>query len=319
ETLFQEFLTNQGTVVKPRCWQGQPRACAKCPFHIRTGEEARVPYAEFHGVFGFPQSPTVTPQNRHLLFYELRSFSGGVLQKGHATNCAARAEHPESVLFGAGGYLDAAAAACGSIRSISLYSNFSPCNEARHWCVREMHGFLLRHPRISLCIYFSELYHAGDGSPRALGNVRALRSLCRLWPRVTLQRLPGGARHYLLCRFVCGTPGTSARHPLLPAAPSAGRQNPRQINSTGTKPCFREAFPRQGMQGDPAARQNLKVFPSPSPASPQRFPAMKGTLPPPMSPSFSQVLFPGMLLPSPREQLRPRPRNIVRHLKMPRE
>ncbi|NWI58352.1 ABEC4 enzyme, partial [Calyptomena viridis] len=317
KTIFQEFLTNQGTVVKPCCCQRQPHTCAKCPFHIRTGEEARVPYTEFHGVFGFPHRPTVTPQNRHLLFYELRSSSGRVLQKGHATNCTAQGKHPESVLFGAGGYLDAATATCASISSIILYSNFSPCNEAQHCCVRKMYSFLLRHPHITLCIYFSQLYHTRDGCPSAVGNVRALRTLCCLWPRVTLQRLPGVARQYLLCHFVSGITGATPHCPVLPAGASAGRQNPQQINSTGTKTYFREAF-RQGMQGNRAVQQNLKAFPSPSLASQQPFPAMKGTLLPPMSPSHV-MLFPGMFLPSQSEKLCPRPRNIVRHLKMPKE
>ncbi|NXA10352.1 ABEC4 enzyme, partial [Sapayoa aenigma] len=311
KTIFQEFLTNRGTVV-------QPHSCAKCPFHIRTGEEARVPYTEFYEVFGFPRRPTVTAQNKHLVFYELRSFSGRVLQKGHATNCSARGKHPESVLFGAGGYLDAATAAWESISSIALYSNFSPCNEAPHWCVRKMYSFLLRHPHITLCIYFSQLYPSGGGCPSAAGNVRALWSLCSLWPRVTLQRLRGVARQYLLCHFVCGITGATPHHPVLPAGASAGRQNPQQINSTGMKSYFREAFP-QGMQGNPAVQQNLKDFPSPSSASRRPFPAMKGTPLPPVSPSYSQVLFPGTFLPSQREQLCPRPRNIVRHLKMPKE
>ncbi|XP_050163359.1 putative C-_U-editing enzyme APOBEC-4 [Myiozetetes cayanensis] len=312
KTIFQEFLTNQGTVVKPCWWQRQCPACAKCPFHIRTGEEARVPLTEFHGLFGSPHRPAATPQNRHLLFYELRSFSGRVLQKGHATNCTARAQHPEAVLFQAGGYLDAATAACESIRCVALYSNLSPCD----CCLRKMYSFLLRHPRVTLRIYFSRLYRAGNGSPGAVGDARALRSLCSLWPRVTLQRLPEGARQYLLCHFVCGITGAIPPHPALPSGASAGRQNPRQINLTGVKTYFREAFPR-GMEGNPAVRQNLKVFPSPSPASRQPFPAVKGTLPPPMSPS--RVLSPGVFLPSQREQLHLRPINIVRHLKMPKE
>ncbi|NWI95650.1 ABEC4 enzyme, partial [Pitta sordida] len=309
--IFQEFRTNQGTMVKPR-------SCAKCPFHIRMGEEARVPHTEFHRVFGFPHGPTVTPQKRHLLFYELRSFSGRVLQKGHATNCTAQGKHPESVLFGEGGYLDAATAAWESISNITLYSNFSPCNEAQHCCVRKMYSFLLRHPRITLCIYFSQLYHIGDGSPSAVGNVRALRSLCSLWPRVTLQRLPEVARQYLVCSFVCGgITEATPQHPVLPAAASAGRHKPQQINSTGMKPYFREVFP-QRMQGNMAVQQNLKACPSPSPASQQPVPAMKGALLPPMAPGHV-VLFPGMFLPSQREQLCPRPSNIVRHLKMPKQ
>ncbi|NXK34026.1 ABEC1 enzyme, partial [Piprites chloris] len=314
--IFQEFLTNQGTVVKPCWWQRQCHACAKCPFHIRTGEEARVPYTEFHRLFGSPRRPTATPQNRHLLFYELRSFSGRVLQKGQATNCTAQAKHPEAVLFEAGGYLDAATAACESIRCITLYSNLSPCDEAQHCCLRKMYNFLLRHPHITLCIYFSQLYHTGNGSPGAVGNARALRSLCSLWPRVTLQWLPEGAQQYLLCHFVCGITGAIPRHPGLPSGCSAGQQNPHQINLTGVKPCFREASPR-GMEGNPALQQNLKAFPSPSLASRQPFPAMKGTLLPPVSPSH--VLFPGVFLPSQREQTYLRPINIVRHLKMPKE
>ncbi|NWQ68196.1 ABEC4 enzyme, partial [Neopipo cinnamomea] len=313
---FQEFLTNQGTVVKPYWWQRQCHACAKCPFHIRTGEEARVPYTEFHGLFGSPHRPTATLQNRYLLFYELRSSSGRVLQKGHATNCTAQAKHPEAVLFQAGGYLDAATAACESIRCITLYSNLFPCDEGQHCCLRKMFNFLLRQPHITLCIYFSQLYHTGDGSPSAVGNARALRSLCSLWPLVTLQRLPEGAQQYLLCHFVCGITGAIPHHPVLPPGASALRQNPHQINLTGVKPNFREAFHR-GMEGNLAVQQNLKVFPSPSLASRQPFPAMKGTLLPPMSPSH--VLFPGMFLPSQREQLYLRPINIVRHLKMPKE
>ncbi|NWV77928.1 ABEC4 enzyme, partial [Dasyornis broadbenti] len=305
--VFQEFLTHQGTVVKSCCWQRQNSVCAKCPYHIRTGEEARVPYTEFHSAFVLPHTPAETPQNRHLLFYELRSFSGRVLQKGHASSCRARGKHPEAALFEAGAYLDAAAAACASVSRITLYSNFSPCNEAQHRCVRKMLSFLLRHPHISLCVFFSQAYPCGD-SPAA-----ALRGLCSLWPRVTLRRLPGGAWPYLLCHFVCGITGAAPRHPALPAGP----QNPHRINPAGMQTCFRTAF-AWGMQGNPAGQQSLKAFSSLSPASQQPFPAMKGRLPPLISPSH-RVLFPGVFLPSQREQLYPRPRNIVRHLKMPKE
>ncbi|XP_008633628.1 PREDICTED: putative C-_U-editing enzyme APOBEC-4 [Corvus brachyrhynchos] len=270
KTVFQEFLTHQGTVVKTCCWPRQTHVCAKCPYHIRTGEEARVLYKEFHRVFGFPHRPPVTPQNRHLLFYELRSFSGRVLQKGHATNCSAQGKHPEAVLFETGAYLDAVTAVCASISCITLYSNL-------------------------------------DSLPGAL------RDLCSLWPWVTLQRLPGGAWPYLLYHFVCGIMGATPCHPALPA----GAQNPHQINLTATKTYFRTAFP-QGMQGNPAGQQNLKAFSPLRLASQQPFPAMKGSLFPLMSPSQGG-LFPGVFLPSQREQLYPRPRNVVRHLKMPKE
>ncbi|NXU20035.1 ABEC4 enzyme, partial [Pardalotus punctatus] len=305
--VFQEFLTHQGTVVKPCCWQGQNPVCAKCPYHVRTGEEARVPYTEFHKLFAFPCGSPETPQNRHLLFYELRSSLGRVLQKGHATSCSAQGTHPEDALFEVGAYLDAAASTCASISSITLYSNFSPCNEAQHRCARKMFSFLLRHPHISLWIYFCQRYPWGDSASGAL------RGLCSLWPRVTLQRLPGGAWPYLLGHFVGGITRATPRHPALPAGP----QNPRQINLTGMQTYFGTAFP-EGMQGNPAGQQSLKAFSSLSPASQQPFPAMKGSLLPLVSPSH-RVPFPGVFLPSQREQLYPRPRNIIRHLKMPKD
>ncbi|NXW29946.1 ABEC4 enzyme, partial [Phaetusa simplex] len=316
--IFQEYLTNQGTVVKPYFWQRQNHICAKCPYHIRTGEEARVPHGEFLRVFGFPYRSTATLQNEHLLFYELRSFSGTVVQKGHATNCTDQHNHPESMLFEVGGYLDAVTDAYENIRCIVLYSNYSPCNEAYHCCISKIYGFLLRYPEITLCIYFSELYHTEAGFPTAAWNCEALRSLSSLWPRVTLHRLPGAARRYLLCNFVYGIPGSILYHPTPLPKTLADRQNPHQINNlTGMKPYFRKAFP-QAMQGKPAVQQNLKASYSPSPASQQPSQAMKGSLLPPMSQSHL-VLFPGMFLPFQREHLYPRPKNIVRHLKMPKE
>ncbi|XP_075013184.1 putative C-_U-editing enzyme APOBEC-4 [Calonectris borealis] len=318
KTVFQEYLTNQGTVVKPYCWQRQNHSCARCPYHIRTGEEARVPYTEFHRVFGFPYRSAATLQNKHLVFYELRNFSGRVVQKGHATNCTDQDNHPESMLFEVGGYLDAVTDAYENIGCIILYSNHSPCNEAYHYCISKIYNFLLKYPEITLCIYFSQLYHTEDGFPTAAWNREALRSLSSLWPRVTLQRLPGGARRYLLCNFVYGIPGATLYHPTSPSRTLADPQNPHQINDlTGMKPYFRTAFP-QAPQGKPAAQQNLKAFSSPSPASQLPLQAMKGSLLPPMSQSHL-VLFPGMFLPFQREHLYPRPKNIVRHLKMPKE
>ncbi|NXI41335.1 ABEC4 enzyme, partial [Galbula dea] len=310
--VFQEYLTNQGTVVKPFCWQRENHSCAKCPYHIRTGEEARVPYAEFHWVFGFPNRPTATLQNKHLLFYELRSFSGRIVQKGHATNCTDQDSHPESMLFEAGGYLDAVTDAYENIGHIILYSKYSPCNEAFHCCVSKIYNFSLRHPEITLCIYFSQLYHTEEGFPTAVWNREALWSLSRLCPRVNLQRLPMGTWPYLLGEFVYGFPGSTLPHPTPPSRIYAGQQNPHQLNNlTGMKLHFREAFP-QGMQGKPAVQQNFKVL------SQQPFQGMKSSLLPPMPQSHS-VLFPGMFLPFQKQHLDRRPRNVVRHLKMPKE
>ncbi|KFQ21453.1 Putative C-_U-editing enzyme APOBEC-4, partial [Merops nubicus] len=129
------------------------------------------------------------------------------------------------MLFEAGGYLDAVTDACDNIRQISLYSNYSPCNEAYHCCISKIYNFLLKHPEVTLGISFSGLYHAEDGFPTAAWNREALRSLSSLWPRVTLQRLPPGARPYLLCNFVYGTPGSTLAHPAPPAGTSGDQQN----------------------------------------------------------------------------------------------
>ncbi|KFQ77393.1 Putative C-_U-editing enzyme APOBEC-4, partial [Phoenicopterus ruber ruber] len=129
------------------------------------------------------------------------------------------------MLFEAGGYLDAVTDAYENIGCIILYSNYLPCNEAYHCCVSKIYNFLLKYPAITLCIYFSQLYHAEDGFPAAAWNREALRSLCSLWPRVTLQRLPGGARRYLLCNFVYGIPGSTLHHPAPPSRTLADRQN----------------------------------------------------------------------------------------------
>ncbi|NXT94343.1 ABEC4 enzyme, partial [Anhinga rufa] len=318
KTIFQEYLANQGTVVKPYRWQRQNHICAKCPYHIRTGEEARVPYTEFHRAFGFPLRSTATLQNKHLLFYELRSFLGTVVQKGHATNCTDQDNHPESMLFEVGGYLDAVTDAYANIRCIILYSNYSPCNEAYHCCISKIYNFLLKYPEITLCIYFSQLYHTEASFPTAMWNHEALRSLSSLWPRVTLQTMPGGTWHYLLCNFVYAIPGSTLYHPTSPSRTLADGQNPHQINNlTGMNPSFRKAFP-QAMPGKPAAQQNLKAFTSPSPLSQQPLQAIKGHPLPPVSLS-PLMLFPGVFLPFQTGHLHPTPKNIIRHLKMPKE
>ncbi|NXI92195.1 ABEC4 enzyme, partial [Psophia crepitans] len=320
--IFHEYLRNPGTVVKPYFWQGQNHRCAKCPFHIQTRGEARVPYAEFHRVSGFPYRSTATLANKQLLFCELRSFSGRVVQKGHATNRADQDNHPEPTLFEVGGYLDAVTDACANIGYIILYSNDSPCNEACCCCISKIYRVLLKSPSITLCIYFSQLYHAEDSFPTAAWNREALQSFCSLGPRVTLQRLPGATWCYLLCNFVYGVPAPPSRtladqpNPPPPSRTLADQPNPRQTNNlTGMKPYFRKAFP-QAMQGKPAL-QNY-AFSSPSPASQQPLQAMKASLLPPKFLSHS-VLFPDVFLPFQEQQLYPRPKDIVRHFKMPKE
>ncbi|XP_013811739.2 putative C-_U-editing enzyme APOBEC-4 [Apteryx mantelli] len=318
KTIFQEYLTKQGTVVKPYYWQTPNPNCAKCPYHIRTGEEARVPYAEFHRAFGFPHRST-SLQNKHLLFYELKLFSGTLVQKGHATNCTDQDNHPESMLFEAGGYLDSVTHTYENIGYIILYSNHSPCNEAEHCCISKIYNFLIKYPEVTLCIYFSQLYHTEDSFPTATWNREALRSLSSLWPHVTLYPLSGGMWHYLLCNFVYGIPASTLYHPALSSRTLPDQPNPHQINNLiGMKPYFKKAFP-QAMQGKPALQQNLKTFSSFSKlASQQPLQLMKGSLPS-LMPQSHLVLFPGMFLPFRKEHLYSKPKNIVRHLKMPKE
>ncbi|KFP95659.1 Putative C-_U-editing enzyme APOBEC-4, partial [Haliaeetus albicilla] len=129
------------------------------------------------------------------------------------------------MLFEMGGYLDAVTDAHENIGCIMLYSNYSPCNEAYHCCISKIYNFLLKYPEIRLCMYFSQLYHTEDSFPPAVWNREALRSLSSLWPRVTLQRLPGAAQHYLLCNFVYSIPGSTLYHPAPPSRTLADEQN----------------------------------------------------------------------------------------------
>ncbi|XP_072504520.1 putative C-_U-editing enzyme APOBEC-4 isoform X5 [Notamacropus eugenii] len=85
ESLYQEYLTNHGTIVKPYYWLALTLDCSKCPYHIQTGEEARVTHTEFYQIFGFPCGPSL--QTKHLIFYELKTSSGSLVQKGHASSC----------------------------------------------------------------------------------------------------------------------------------------------------------------------------------------------------------------------------------------
>ena len=94
EPLYEEYLANHGTIVKPYYWLSFSLDCSNCPYHIRTGEEARVAYTEFYQIFGFPYGPTYPP-TKHLTFYELKTSSGSLVQKGHASSCTGNDTHPE--------------------------------------------------------------------------------------------------------------------------------------------------------------------------------------------------------------------------------
>ncbi|XP_055671497.1 LOW QUALITY PROTEIN: putative C-_U-editing enzyme APOBEC-4 [Falco peregrinus] len=199
---------------------------------------------------------------------------------------------------------------------------YSPCNEAYHCCISKIYNFLLKHPEVTLCTYFSQLYHTGEGFPTTAWNRenlylqgKTMWNAEESWNKIQILFY---SSLYLFCNFVCGIPRSSLYHPSPPSRTLAQRQHPHQINDlTGIKPYFRKSFP-QARQGKSAVQQNLKAFSPPSLASQQPLQAVKGSLLPPTSQRLS-VLFPAVFLPFWREHLYPRPRNIVRHLKMPKE
>uniref|UniRef100_A0A8C6JRR8 Uncharacterized protein n=1 Tax=Melopsittacus undulatus TaxID=13146 RepID=A0A8C6JRR8_MELUD len=282
EPFFQEYLANQGTVVKPCCWQRQNHICGRCPYHGWTGEEVRVPYAEFHRFFGFPYRSTDA--------ICLLGHKGTLLAHGHPP-----IHQDPQVPF-----------------PFTPFQQVNPQPVQVHrvalpyrCCVSKIYNFSLKYQEVTLSIYFSQLYYTEDGFPTAMWNREALGSLSSLWPLVTLQRLLGGR-------------GSTLHHSTQPSRTLTDRQNPHQINNlSGIKPYFRKAFP-QAIQGKTSVLQKLEAFSSLSPASHQPFQMLKGSLLPPMSQSHS-VLFPGMFLPFQREHLYPRPKNIIRHLKMPKD
>ncbi|XP_061486644.1 putative C-_U-editing enzyme APOBEC-4 [Rhineura floridana] len=316
ETFCQEYLAHKGTVVKPYYWLTVNQSCTKCPYHIQTGEEARVPYAEFHKAFGFPYR-SMQPPNKHLLFYELRHLSGKLIQKGHATNCTYYNIHPESMLFEMGGYLDSAMHNCENAAYIILYSNYSPCNEAEHGCISKMYHFLRKYQDITLCIYCSQLYHTEEDFPVSTWNCEALQSLASMWPQVTLSPLCGGLWHSLLYSFVTNIPQRSLYHPILPARALADRQNVQQINNiTGMKFPFMKALP-QPIYGPSMAVPDLQKYYLSSSRSQHPAQTINGRLPPlRMLPRHSTPpidIFPTVG----KQPLYPKPKNIIRHFKMP--
>nr|XP_020650740.1 putative C->U-editing enzyme APOBEC-4 [Pogona vitticeps] len=308
-TFCQEYLAHKGTIVKPYYWLTMNQGCTKCPYHIRTGEEARVPYIEFHQAFGFPYGPT-SPQNKHLLFYELRNFLGKLMQKGCATNCTEYNIHPESMLFEMGCYLDSMLCNWENAAHIVLYSNYSPCNEAEHGCISKMYSFLMKYLDITICIYFSQLYHTEEDFPGSTWNCEALRSLASLWPRVTLSPLCGNLWHSLLQNFV--RPPASLYDPVLPVRALADRQNAQQFNSiTGI------TFPSMKILPEPAYGNLQKYYLSPSYFNHPAY--MINRFPPLQRPSFHLSPLINVFPPLGKQPVHLKPRNIVRHLKLPNE
>ncbi|KAM6458363.1 putative C-_U-editing enzyme APOBEC-4 [Liasis olivaceus] len=307
----QEYLAQKGTIVKPYYWLTVSQNCTKCPYHIQTGEEARVPYTEFQKAFGFPYGPTYY-QNKHLLFYELRHASGKLIQKGHVTNCIEYNIHPESMLFEMGGYLDSVVHSWENTAYIILYSNYSPCNEAEHGCISKIYSFLMKYQDITLCIYFSQLYHTEEDFPVSTWNCEALQSLASMWPQVTLNPLCGGLWNSLLHNFVNTMPRARLYPPILPVRTLADKNNAAQIRSiTGMKLPFVNTL-SQPIYGTSIAAPSLQNYY----LSTSYYPAeVTSSRLPPVGMPPSHFTPPINTLPP----LYNRPRNIVRHLNMSNE
>uniref|UniRef100_UPI00398EA3DE putative C->U-editing enzyme APOBEC-4 n=1 Tax=Pristiophorus japonicus TaxID=55135 RepID=UPI00398EA3DE len=313
-TTYEEYIAPQGTLVKPYYWLCFTKSCPKCPYHIKTGEEARISYVEFYETFGFPYAQ---PQSsRHLVFYELKLSSGTLVQKGHVTNCTLYHLHPESMFFDIDGYLDTLMYSYENIAYITIYSNYTPCNERAHYCINKMCDFLANYPSTRLDIYFSAFYHIDDYFSESGWNREALHNLAALWPRVTLNPICSGTWLTILHRFVNGVPRTALYNPVSPERAFADLSNAHQIGAiTGVNPAYIDIIPQVKHQ-----KQHFK------PACVNLYPFSQA--PPPiinrmafMAPHQPYMNFPNMLLlPWSMYPLQPqniKPKNVVRHLNMP--
>ncbi|XP_069476451.1 putative C-_U-editing enzyme APOBEC-4 [Ambystoma mexicanum] len=318
ESLYQEYFAQRGAAY-PYYWQCSTARCGQCTSHVHTNEDARIPYVDFHRWFGFPYGPTADHQ-KHVTFFELKTVSGSLIQKGYATSCPLSNLHPESALFELNGYLDSVMPYYENIGYLTIYANYSPCNEFDHYCITKMYDFILRHPYLRLDIYFSQLYHTDDDFSAAVWNREALRSLASLWTQVTINPLSGRVWHVLLRRFVKGLSESTLSQPVLPARASADKFNAQQIQLiTGITPYFDEtsAFVkschhkhRDSEPKPPAFHQSL-FQPS--------FQNMSGTMPPLFVPGSVLPPFP-MALPLGSQQhpyATSKPKYIVRHERMP--
>lgn len=310
ETIFQEFSGYHGTLVKPYYWLYPNQNCSKCPYHIRTGEESRVTYREFYETFGFPYGPTMN-EEKQLIFYEIKAFNGAVVQKGQVSNCTASNIHAESILFEKYGYLDSFLYQHDSVGYITLYVNFTPCNEYGHYCITKMYDLLMKYTQMRLDIYFSQMYHIDVSFPSAVWNRDALKSLAGHWPRVTLNPLSDGIWKTVLCTFVKEVPETAINQPLLPIRASADRHNAYMIHDiTGIRPFFLEDHPVPQLEEtrDQLQYQKQNVKYNVAPQSPngfyQYFPffiPQKSFVPASQS----------------QKELVTKPKQVVRHLNMP--
>ncbi|CAN2390030.1 Apolipoprotein B mRNA editing enzyme catalytic, partial [Pristimantis euphronides] len=310
ETIFQEFPGYNGTLVKPYYWLYPSHKCVKCPYHIRTGVYSRVTYGEFYEAFGFPYGPTM-PKDRQLIFYEIKTLNGAAIQKGQVTNCTQSNLHAESMLFEKHGYLDSFLCQHNPVGYLTLYTNFTPCNEYGHCCISKIYELIMRYSEMRLDIYFSQMYHVAEDFPAAFWNKEALKSLAGHWPRVTLNPLNNGVWKTVLHAFVKEVPESTFYQPILPARASADSYNACMIHFiTGIKPYFVDDSPASQPQetkciSDHQSEKNHSAcFPQSQNSFFQPYPVFVSHLP------FIPASDSPKLVTS-------KPKQIVRHLKMP--
>ncbi|KAM3915658.1 putative C-_U-editing enzyme APOBEC-4 [Leptodactylus fuscus] len=309
ESIFQEFSGYNGTLVKPYYWLYQNHNCVKCPYHIRTGEDGRVTYGEFYEAFGFPYGPTM-PENKQMIFYEIKAFNGSIIQKGQVTNCTLFNLHAESMLFENQGYLDSFIYQHNPVGYLTLYTNFTPCNEHGHCCISKIHDFLMKYPEMRLDIYFSQLYHVAEEFPASFWNKEALKSLAGHWPRVTLNPLSNGVWKTVLNAFVKEVPESTLYQPILPARVSADSYNAHMIHFiTGIKPYFIDPPPVSQPQETKRSLENQRdkiptVIPQPHNGFFLYYPPLFPRLP----------FMPGL---QGSKEVSSKPIQVVRHLNMP--
>ncbi|XP_036374909.1 putative C-_U-editing enzyme APOBEC-4 [Megalops cyprinoides] len=287
--------------------------CSHCPHHVRTGTEAPVSFSEFCEAFGFPAGPSGS--HTLLLFYELRGPGGAVVQSGRASGCPRLRLHPETLLFASEGYLPTVLEAGEEVSYIMLYSNYTPCQELPSMCASVMVAFMEQHPWVRLDLLFSQLYHTQQGWPCSRENQAGLRSLAALWPRVTLSPISGGTWGQLLHLFVRDTALSAPQPPPMPGRVAADRLNAVQISAiTGVGPAFLDLPPEKESdyqkvsQAPPPCVKPLTLLPPPH---------LHTSIPyglPPQEPPASRAPY---HVEPPASRARPRPVNVVRHVRLP--
>ncbi|KAM6963001.1 putative C-_U-editing enzyme APOBEC-4 [Aplochiton taeniatus] len=292
-------MADQQTTLSPDC--------PECPRHVVVEPDAAIFYPRFCEAFGFPVGPSGSKSL--VLFYELWSCGGVLLQTGRASGCPDQGHHPETLLFNPDyGYLLSVLEACDQVSSVMIYSSHTPCQEPSCQCAQSLLSFLQQHPWVRLDLLFSQLQQPQSPESRA-----GLRGLAVFWPRLILSPVSGGAWAYLLRRFVRDTPPSALQLPLLPGRVEADWGNTVEIAAiTGVCPVFLDLSPRsneesrEGLPWPLVQTHVLTLLPPPHLLTPHCTPfiqTVRGT--PPLHPR------------SLANQGRARPFNVVRHVRLP--